>query len=186
MVETNNGHKKNYIKVSSPLNWDEYFMLQAVAAGLRSKDPSTKVGCVIVDEDNRQISMGYNGFVAGIDESRLPWGNDTDVPLEHQKYGYVIHAESNALLHATKDLKHSKIYVCLFPCNECAKLIAGKKIKEVIYLSDKHKNREYHKIAKKIFDLSGVKHRQLKLGKNVFTCFFEHAKDFGWSPDNSG
>ena len=183
MIETD-GHRKNYIKASSPLNWDEYFMLQALAAGLRSKDPSTKVGCVVVDQDNRQISMGYNGFVAGIDESQLPWGKDTDVPLEHQKYAYVIHAESNALLHATKDLRNSKLYVCLFPCNECAKLIASKKIKEVIYLSDKHRDREYHKVAKKIFELSGIEYRKLKLEKNVFNCFFKYARDFGWDSES--
>ena len=175
MIETD-GHKKNYIKASSPLNWDKYFMLQAVAAGLRSKDPSTKVGCVIVDEDNRQISMGYNGFVAGIDESQLPWGKNTDVPLEHQKYGYVIHAESNALLYATKDLRNSKLYVGLFPCNECAKLIASKKIKEVIYLSDKHKERESYKMAKKIFDLSRIKYRKLKLEKDVFDYFSQYTQ----------
>lgn len=177
-LEAPASHRANYIPTTSPLNWDEYFMLQALVAGLRSKDPSTKVGCVLVDEDNHQISMGYNGMVAGIDESQLPWGNGTSVPLEHQKYGYVIHAESNALLHATtRDLMNTRLFVSLFPCNECAKLIAGKKIKEVIYLSDKHRGREYHAVAKKIFDLSGVTYRKLSLKKRVLDCLRHYAEE---------
>ena len=168
----------NYIPVTSPLNWDEYFMLQAIAAGLRSKDPNTKVGCVLVDEDNHQISMGYNGMVAGIDESKIPWGNDTSGPFEHQKYSYVIHAESNALLHATtRDLKNARMYVGLFPCNECAKLIASKKIGEVIFLSDKHRGRDYHVVAKKIFNLSGVTYRRATLKKQVLDCFYRYAEE---------
>ena len=185
MIETDIDHppyKENYINVHSPINWDEYFMLQAITAGLRSKDPSTKVGCVIVDEDNRQISMGYNGLIAGIDESKLPWGNNTNVPLEHQKYGYVIHAESNAILHATKSLRNARLYVCLFPCNECAKLIASKKIREVIYLSDKHSYRPYDKVAKRIFNLSDVSYRKLTLKNEVFQYLFDHAANFGWRP----
>ena len=158
------------------MGWDEYFMLQAVTAGLRSKDPSTKVGCVIVDPDNHQIGMGYNGFVAGIDESKLPWGNDTTAPLEHQKYGYVIHAESNAILHATRDLKGARVYVSLFPCNECAKLIAAKRVREVVYLSDKHNGREYHQVAKKIFDLAQIPYRKVSLREEVFRYLQDYAK----------
>ena len=157
----------NYIPVNSSLGWDEYFMIQAITAALRSKDPRTKVGCVVVDEENHQVGMGYNGFVAGIDESQLPWGNDTSVPLEHQKYGHVIHAESNALLHTTKDLRGSRAYVTLFPCHECAKLIAGKRLKEVVYLSDKYCDSESNTTAKRIFDLSGISYRKLSLDKSV-------------------
>ena len=179
MLETVvNSEKINYVPASSPLSWDEYFMLQALVAGFRSKDPNTKVGCVVVDEDNRQISMGYNGFVAGIDESQLPWGNDTTVPLEHQKYGHVIHAESNALLYAPRDLKNARIYVGLFPCNECAKLIASKKIKEVVYLSNKHRKRQYHAVAEKIFDLSGIACRKFVLKESALDSFSHYARDF--------
>ena len=169
-------NRVNYISVGSPLGWDEYFMIQAMTAALRSKDPNTKVGCVIVDGDNHQVGMGYNGFVAGIDENQLPWGNDKSASLEHQKYGYVIHAESNALLHATRDLKGARAYVTLFPCHECAKLIAGKRLKEVIYLSDKHRGRDEYKIAKRIFDLKKVTHRKLVLKKNVFERLDDHIK----------
>ena len=90
----------NYISANSAISWDEYFMLQAMMASFKSKDPVTKVGCVFVDNKNHQITMGYNGFVAGIDEAQLPWGKSKDVSLEHQKYGYVVHSEANAIIHS--------------------------------------------------------------------------------------
>jgi len=164
----------NFIPVKSKLNWDEYFMLQAMMASFKSKDPSTKVGSVFVDQANHQITMGYNGFVAGIDESKLPWGKDARAPLEFQKYGYVVHSEANAILHTTKSLEGSRCYVTLFPCNECAKLIASKKVKEVIYLSDKHQEKESTKIAKRIFDLTGIQYRQLELKKELIDELHGH------------
>ena len=153
--------KINFVPTKSALSWDEYFMLQAMIAAFKSKDPATKVGSVFVDKNNHQITMGYNGFVAGIDESKVPWGKDKSAPLEFQKYGYVVHSEANAILHATRSLEGARAYVTLFPCNECAKLIAASKVKEVIYLSDKHHETESNRIAKKIFDLSGVTYRKM-------------------------
>lgn len=164
----------NYFKVDSILSWDEYFMLQAMMASFKSKDPSTKVGSVFVDENNHQITMGYNGFVAGIAEEKLPWGKDTTQPLEHQKYGYVVHSEANAILHAPRSITASRCYVTLFPCNECAKLLASSKVKEVIFLSDKHKGTESNTIAKKIFDLAGIKYRQLLPTKDLLNKLNEH------------
>ncbi|MFM8316432.1 MAG: deoxycytidylate deaminase, partial [Deltaproteobacteria bacterium] len=134
----NSDWRVNYVSVSSQINWDEYFMLQAMLASYKSKDPNTKVGCVMVDAHNHQITMGYNGTIAGIDESLIPWGNNREVPLEHQKYGYVIHSEANAISHAKGSLGGAKVYVTLFPCNECAKLLASHRVKEIIYLSDKY------------------------------------------------
>ena len=163
MENTQCDHQVNYIAAESALNWDEYFMLQAMMASFKSKDPVTKVGCVFVDEKNHQITMGYNGFVAGIDESQLPWGKNKDVSLEHQKYGYVVHSEANAILHSPRSLVNSKLYVTLFPCHECAKLIASVKCSEVIYLADKHVGCESNNIARKIFDLAGIKYRQLEV-----------------------
>jgi dCMP deaminase len=166
--------KVNFIEVKSPINWDEYFMFQAILASYRSKDPSTKVGAVFVDQNHHQVSMGYNGFVAGIDESKLPWGKEAGVSLEHQKYGYVVHAEANAILHSQGELRGSRLYVTHFPCNECAKLVASKKISEVIYLSDKHQHLEMNRIAKKIFDLIGLKYRQLHLDESLVEKLREH------------
>lgn len=164
----------NYFKVNSQVSWDEYFILQAIMASFKSKDPATKVGCVFVDQNNHQLTMGYNGFVAGIDESKLPWGKDKTQPLEHQKYGYVVHSEANAILHSPTSLKGSKCYVTLFPCNECAKLLASVKVNEVIYMSDKHQGTESNKIAKKIFDLAGIKYRHLSPSKDLIESMTEH------------
>lgn len=152
-------------------------MLQAMLASYRSKDPTTQVGCVLVDHNHHQISMGYNGFVAGIDESRLPWGKD-DADLVDQKYGYVVHAESNAILHSTKSLEGASAYVTLFPCHECAKMIASKKLKEVVYLSDKHADRDYGPVAKKIFELSGVKTRPLEIKSELVDKLHHYLKNF--------
>lgn len=118
--------------------------------------------------------MGYNGFIAGIDEAQLPWGKDRSVGLEHQKYGYVVHSEANAILHATRSLEGARAYVTLFPCHECAKLIASSKVKEVIYLSDKHRETEENRIAKKIFDLSGISYRPLNFRAEILGNLLDH------------
>ena len=164
----------NYIDVKSEISWDEYFMLQAMLASFRSKDPSSKVGCVFVDENNHQVTMGYNGMVAGIDESQIPWGRDTSVGLEFQKYGYVVHSEANAIMHANRPLDNCRVYVTLFPCNECAKLIASKKIKEVIFLNDKYKDTENNRIARRIFDLAEIPYRQLVPSDKVLEMVNTH------------
>lgn len=170
MQETN----PNYFDVKSILSWDEYFMLQAMMASFKSKDPATKVGSVFVDQNNHQLSMGYNGFIAGIDEKKLPWGKDKNQPLEHQKYGYVVHSEANAIIHSPKNLANSKCYVTLFPCNECAKLLASIQVKEVIYLSDKHLGTESNTIAKKIFELADIEYRQLIPSDDLISKLTEH------------
>lgn len=155
--------KINFIEVKSNLSWDEYFMLQAMLASYKSKDPNTKVGCVFVDKNNHQITMGYNGAIAGIDETKMPWGNDRSVPLEFQKYGYVIHSEANAISHRNASLEESRGYVTLFPCNECAKLIASQKVAEIVYLCDKYRDTPEIRISKRIFDLAGVRYRQMTM-----------------------
>jgi dCMP deaminase len=167
----------NFVSVKSALSWDEYFMLQAMIAAFKSKDPATKVGSVFVDKNNHQITMGYNGFVAGIDESKVPWGKDQSAPLEFQKYGYVVHSEANAILHASRSLEGSRAYVTLFPCNECAKLIASSKVSEVIFLSDKHQETESNRIAKKIFNLSGITYRSLDFSPEILGNLNDHLQN---------
>ncbi len=166
--------KVNFVPVTSNLNWDEYFMLQAMMASFKSKDPNTKVGCVFVDDNNHQLSMGYNGQIAGIDESQLPWGNDKTAPLDQQKYAYVVHSEANAILHAKASLDGSRCYVTLFPCHECAKLLATVKIKEVIYLSDKYSSTVENQISKRILDMSNIKYRELTLRKDIVQDLCDH------------
>src|SRR5574344_379908 len=127
--------RKDYI------NWDETFMTMAKVASMRSKDPSTQVGAVIVDKDNRILSVGYNGAPNGFDDVDFPWSKEDDELLT--KYPYVCHAELNAISNFNGNkmsLRGAKIYVTLFPCNECTKLLIQNGIKEVIYESDKHKD----------------------------------------------
>lgn len=146
------------------LNWDEYFMAIAKLSAMRSKDPSTQVGACIVSENNRILSIGYNGAPNGFHDDDFPWSREGN-PLD-TKYMYVVHAERNAILNyrgSRKDLEGSKIYVDLFPCNECAKEIIQAGIKEVVYLSDSFKSNEEYVIAsKRLFDTCGVKYTKLE------------------------
>ncbi|RMH78237.1 MAG: cytidine deaminase [Calditrichaeota bacterium] len=144
------------------LSWDEYFMGIAIFTSLRSKDPRTKVGAVIVNDQNHIVGTGYNGFVAGAYEGAFSWAREGE--WLQTKYPYVVHAEANAILNTTiNDLRHCRLYATLFPCNECAKIIAQKKIAEVIYLSDKNAGEDAHTAAVRIFQAAGIKMRRLEL-----------------------
>lgn len=145
------------------LNWDQYFMGIAKLSALRSKDPNTQVGACIVGDDNRILSIGYNGTPNGYKDGVFPWDRVGN-PLE-TKYLYVCHAEMNAVLNYRgnrKELENAKIYVDLFPCNECAKIIIQAGIKEVVYLCDKYANTDSVIASKKLFDTCGVKYRQIE------------------------
>lgn len=142
------------------ISWDEYFMGIALLSAKRSKDPSTQVGACIVNQKNKIVGTGYNGFPTGCDDDELPWDRDGD--FLDTKYPFVCHAELNAILNSIgRDLDDCKIYVALFPCNECAKAIIQSGIKEVIFLSDKYKDTDQVKASKMMFDQSCVNYRQL-------------------------
>lgn len=141
------------------LTWDEYFMGIALFSAKRSKDPSTQVGACIVNEHKKVVGLGYNGFPIGCGDDELPWDREGDF-LE-TKYPYVCHAELNAILNSIKNLNNCSIYVALFPCNECAKAIIQSGIKEVVYLSDKYSGTPSNIASKKMFQMAGVKLRQL-------------------------
>ena len=146
------------------ISWDEYFMSIAKLSAKRSKDPSTQVGACIVSNDNRILSIGYNGAPNGFNDEKFPWGREGN-PLE-TKYLYVVHAERNAILNyrgSRKDLENSKIYVDLFPCNECAKEIIQAGIKEVVYLSDKYADTDETIASKKLLDSCNVQYRKIDL-----------------------
>ena len=153
--------RENYI------NWDEYFMGIALLTSKRSKDPNSQVGACIVSQDNKILSMGYNGFPIGCSDDEIPW--EREGSFQETKYAYVCHAELNAILNYTgTSLKGSKIYVALFPCNECAKAIIQAGIKEIIYLEDKYADTDGVKVSKKLFDTCDVKYRQYKTnGKSL-------------------
>lgn len=140
--------------------WDEYFMGVALLSGKRSKDPSTQVGCCIVSEDNKILSMGYNGFPRGCSDDEFPWERDGDDPLE-TKYVYSTHSELNAILnYGGGSLKGTKLYVSLFPCNECAKAIIQCGIAEVIYACDKYADTPAVIASKRMMTAAGVAFRK--------------------------
>ena len=142
------------------LCWDDYFMSVALLSGKRSKDPNTQVGACIVNKNNVIESIGYNGLPKGCSDDEFPWEKEGE--MLNTKYPFVVHAELNAILNAKgKDLSGCKIYVALFPCNECAKAIIQSGISEVVYLSDKYSNTDSVKASKMMFKCAGVELRQL-------------------------
>ncbi len=147
-------------KRSDYLTWDEYFMGVALLSSYRSKDPNTQVGACIVNEHNKIMSVGYNGFPVGCSDDEFPWEREGEAI--DTKYPYVCHAELNAILNnAGADLRGCRIYVALFPCNECAKAIIQCGIREVVYLSDKYADSPMTRASKRMFRAAGVQLRKL-------------------------
>ena len=154
------------------ISWDEYFMGVALLAAERSKDPNTQVGACIVDEENRIVSTGYNGFPYGCSDDEYPWSRVGEDPAA-TKYGYVVHAELNAILNARgRNVEGTRIYVALFPCNECAKAIIQSGIREVVYLSDKYATQPNTLISKRMLTSAGVKLRRLEVERETLTLDF--------------
>jgi len=147
------------------INWDQYFMGLAHLSKMRSKDPNTQVGAVIVSPENRIVGIGYNGMPQGCSDLDFPWNRDGGV--YDSKYAYVVHAELNAILNSKQNLNDCSIYVSLFPCNECAKAIIQSGIKHVIYESDKYKDTEATQASKRMFAAAGVELRQLEKTVNL-------------------
>ena len=147
------------MKRTDYISWDEYFMGIAMLAAKRSKDPSTQVGACIVSPDNIIISTGYNGMPKGCSDDEFPWGREG----AETKYPYVVHAELNAILNANgRDLRGSRLYVALFPCNECAKAIIQSGVQEVVYLSDKYSGSAENVASKRMLTAAGVKFTRMK------------------------
>ena len=157
----------NNMKRQDYINWDEYFIGIAILSAQRSKDSNTQVGACIVTQDNKILSLGYNGMPIGCDDDKMPWARQ-GAPLD-TKYMYVCHAELNAILNCpVGSMIGAKLYVTLFPCNECAKAIIQSGIKEVVYLSDKYADSEQTIASKRMFDMVGIQYRQYeKTGRNI-------------------
>ena len=131
----------------------------ALLAAKRSKDPNTQVGACIVDQNNVILTTGYNGFPKGCSDDEFPWNREGEIT----KYPFVVHAELNAILNASgKSLIGARLYVALFPCNECAKAIIQAGISEVVYLSDKYADTAGIKASKMMLTAAGVKLTQFK------------------------
>ena len=160
------------MKRTDYISWDEYFMGIAMLAAKRSKDPNTQVGACIVSQDNIIISTGYNGMPKGCSDDEFPWDRKGENEAA-TKYPYVVHAELNAILNANgRDLRGSRIYVALFPCNECAKAIIQSGIREVVYLSDKYNDTMLNLVSKRMLQAGGVKFTQMHTALTELTLDF--------------
>ena len=124
------------------LSWDEYFMGVAMLSGMRSKDPHSQVGACIVSEDNKILSMGYNGFPKGCSDDEFPWGSELNAILNYRG----------------GSLEGAKLYVSLFPCNECAKAIIQAGIRTIVYDCDKYADTPSVIASKKMLDAAGVRY----------------------------
>ena len=150
------------MKRTDYISWDEYFMGIAMLAAKRSKDPSTQVRAGIVSPENIIISTGYNGMPKGCSDDEFPWERSGEDENE-TKYPFVVHAELNAILNANgRDLRGSRLYVALFPCNECAKAIIQCGIKEVIYLSDKYNGTPSNTASKRMLRAAGINYIRME------------------------
>ena len=143
--------------------WNARFMQMALMISGWSKDQSTKVGCVIVSPEKAILSMGYNGFPRGVD----------DTPTYRQerptKYEFVVHAEENALLNAGRNgtrLSGGILYVTMPPCTRCAGSIIQSGIKEVIYLEPEEQKkipgwRDNLKYSFEMFGEAGINYKEM-------------------------
>lgn len=165
--------QKKSAKRQNYISWDEYFMAVALLSAERSKDPNTQVGACVANDQNKIVGVGYNGFPLGCSDEALPWDREGDY-LE-TKYPYVCHAELNAVLNAiSTDLRNCRIYVGLFPCNECTKVIIQAGISEIIYLSDKYRDSNSVLASKRMLDTAPhTSYRQLKTSLSSLTLSFE-------------
>ena len=133
-------------------SWDQTFLDLATVIACRSKDPSSQVGAVIVDAHRRVVSLGYNGYPRGIEDTA-----DTD-PREI-KLWKTIHAEKNALLFANRSLEFCTLYVTHHPCPTCAAKIVQAGIRRVVYPRQPGFEKRWSEqldVSRSIFSQAGV------------------------------
>ena len=137
------------------ISWDEYFMGIAKLSAMRSKDPNTQVGCCIVSDKNRILSVGYNGFPNDIPDKEFTWAREG----EDNKYFYTTHSELNAILNCRNaNLEGARMYVTLFPCYECAKAIIQSGIRSLVYADDKYADTPGTQASKRMLSRAGVRY----------------------------
>ncbi|XP_035682867.1 deoxycytidylate deaminase-like isoform X1 [Branchiostoma floridae] len=170
---SSNGRVDLNKKRSDYLEWDEYFMAVAFLSAQRSKDPSSQVGACIVNSEKKIVGIGYNGMPNGCSDDKLPWSRTAENRLD-TKYPYVCHAELNAILNKNSaDVKGCTMYVALFPCNECAKLVIQSGIREIIFVSDKYHHTPEMTASRTLLDLAGVKYTQFVPKRQQITIAFD-------------
>ncbi|XP_062030059.1 uncharacterized protein LOC133745916 [Rosa rugosa] len=159
------------------LTWDDYFMAIAFLSAERSKDPNRQVGACLVSQSGIILGIGYNGFPRGCSDDKLPWAkiSRTGDPLE-TKYPYVCHAEVNAILNTNHaSAAGQRLYVTMFPCNECAKIIIQSGVAEVVYFVEKRLNNPdiTYIASHKLLSMAGVKVRKHQPQMNQILINFE-------------
>ena len=153
------GNRKEFpfMKRTDYLSWDAYFMGVALLSAQRSKDNHTQVGACIVNAENKVVSVGYNGMPTGCNDDMMPW--ERDGGFLDTKYAYVCHAELNAILNRNAaSLQGCRLYVSLFPCNECAKAIIQAGIKTLVYDCDKYSDTASVIASKRMLNAAGVRY----------------------------
>lgn len=154
------------------ISWSDYFMGIAILSAQRSKDPNSQVGACIVNADNKIVGIGYNGFPLGCNDDALPWAREAEKSCD-TKYPYVCHAELNAIMNKNAaDLTDCTVYVTLFPCNECTKLIIQSRIARVVYLSDKYHDTESCQAARRMMDMAGVRYEPFNTERSPIVIDF--------------
>uniref|UniRef100_A0A8C6PXA0 Deoxycytidylate deaminase n=1 Tax=Nothobranchius furzeri TaxID=105023 RepID=A0A8C6PXA0_NOTFU len=165
-LDINQERSNTSCKREDYLEWPDYFMAVAFLSAQRSKDPSSQVGACIVNQENKIVGIGYNGMPNGCDDDQLPWSRSADDRLD-TKYPYVCHAELNAIMNKNSaDVKGCTMYVALFPCNECAKLIIQAGLKEVIYICDKYHHTPEMTASRRLLHMAGVQFRYTTANNN--------------------
>lgn len=112
------------------MDWDTFFMSLAYLVAMKSKDRSTHVGCVIVDDENIIKTLGYNGFPRGVDDT-IEERHDRPA-----KYLYTEHAERNAIYNARENLKGCRAFVNFLPCADCTRALLQSGIAEIVVHED--------------------------------------------------
>lgn len=160
--------------MDKPKDWDTVWMDMAFEIAKRSKDPSTKVGCLLVSPDNRSIFVGYNGFPEGFLETPELWCQKPQENNEWCKYDLVVHAESNALDHKKCDVRGWRCYTTCYPCSDCALRLVNNKIAKIFYVGKSKGGKSKYELSKFIFEGGKVEVVELRkesindkqLGKN--------------------
>ena len=163
-------HQTSSGKRLDVISWDEFFMSVAIAAQRRSKDPNTQVGACIASTNHRILSVGFKPKSTRINHDFIECGTR----YEHlqDKHNYVVHAEANAVLNyrgSLKDLEGSTVYVTLFPCHDCAKILAQVGVGEVVYLDNKYADTDDGRISRRILDSCGISYRQVIVDVQIGT-----------------
>lgn len=165
-------------------SWNDYFLKIAKVVSERSLDPSTKVGAVIVDENNRIVATGYNSLPQGVDDSFWPLTRESeerqtsDSKFLVNKYNVITHAEANAIASSGCSLRNCTLYCTLFPCNECAKLIITAGIKKVVYASIR--DDDSHKISTELMRQAKIELLQVEEKKKMQEEMLQMIEDMGF------